>query len=583
MQGRRLISRRYFLRQGLLTAAILPQGFGEYCIRGSAVYLAMATTSRRQHSLPHVYSRPVLDPDSLAHFVDPLPIMPTARPVGSRRAPDGAMAAYYQIRMTEFYHQVHRDLPPTRMWGFGGSAPGPTFEARCGSPILVDWINALPDKHFLPVDRTIHGADKGVPEVRTVVHLHGAKAPPESDGYPDDWYTPGKSAVNFYPNEQRAAALWYHDHAVGIVRLNNIAGLSGVYFLRDRNERRLNLPRGKFEIPLVIQDRTFDSDGQINYPTSGRPDRIWIPDFFGNAVLVNGKVYPYLEVEPRKYRFRLLNASNARFYGLTLSSGQQFYQIGSDQGFLPAPVPIGKLLIAPSERADVIVDFSGHADTEIVLLNDAAAPYPAGGMVVPPQLMQFRVAKRMRGKDRSIIPPKLAKIERTDPALAVKTRSLKIVELSDAWGRTTIDLLNYTPWNAPATEKPVLDTVEIWKLLNNTGDAHPIHIHLISFQILGRRPFDPIKFDRGSLVYTGPIEPPPPVEAGWKDTVRADPGYETSIIAKFEGYTGRYVWHCHILEHEDNEMMRPYEVVAAADVKPASKSNEQPRPRAGDR
>jgi len=251
-----------------------------------------------------------------------------------------------------------------------------------------------------------------------------------------------------------------------------------------------------------------------------------------------------------------------------LSSGQQFFQIGSDQGLLSAPAPVSKILIAPSERADVIVDFAPQAGQKIILNNDASAPYPAGGMVVPPQLMQFRVARRRKGKDHSEIPPKLAEVVSIDPSLAVKTRKLTLVEMSDSYGRTTADLLNYTYWNDRVTESPVIDTVEIWNLVNNTGDTHPIHIHLVSFQVIGRRPFDPNKLDRGQLVYTGPIEPPPPNEAGWKDTVRADPGYTTSIIAKFEGYTGRYVWHCHILEHEDNEMMRPYEVIAATDGKP---------------
>jgi spore coat protein A len=563
MHEPRVIGRRNFIRYGFLAAAAIPSSIREYCVRGSIVTVDLAVNPRRRHQMPHFYGRPVLDPNRLAHFVDPLPIMPLARPAGWHRTPNDITAVLYKLRMTEFHHKVHRDLPPTRVWGFNESVPGPTFDVRCGSPVMVEWTNALPAKHFLPIDSTIHGAEKGTPEVRTVVHLHGAKAPPESDGYPEDWYTPGNSAVYFYPNQQRAATLWYHDHALGIVRLNNLAGLSGVYILRDAVERRLRLPRGDFEIPLVIQDRTFDPDGQLNYPTSGQIDRIWIPDFFGNAVLVNGKVYPYLEVQPRKYRFRLLNASNARFYALTFSSGQQFYQIGSDQGLLAAPAAIDRLLIAPSERADVIVDFAPYAGQQIVLHNDAAAPYPAGGMVVPQQLMQFRVNRRARAKDRSTIPPKLAEVERIDPALAVRSRDLRLIELSDAYGRTKVDLLNYSYWNNRVTENPIINTIEIWNLVNNTGDAHPIHIHLISFQVIGRRPFDPVKMDRGQTVYTGPMQPPPPNEAGWKDTVRSDPGYVTTIIAKFEGYTGRYVWHCHILEHEDNEMMRPYEVLAA--------------------
>jgi spore coat protein A, manganese oxidase len=543
---------------------LAPAGL-RWCSSGAAIdNLVLADSQPRRHAMSHVYSRPVLDPNRLEHFADPLPIMPRARPAGARRAPSGAMVAFYQVRMGEFYHQVHRELPPTRVWGFDNSTPGPTFEVQSGAPVMVEWINSLPAKHFLPIDPTLHGARKGTPEVRAVIHLHGGKVSSESDGYPEAWYTPGNSAVYFYPNAQRAATLWYHDHAMGIVRLNNLAGLSGLYIIRDPIERQLGLPRGKHEIPLVIQDRTFDSAGQLNYPTSGRPDRIWIPDFFGNTVLVNGKAFPYLAVEPRKHRFRILNASNARFYALTLSSGQQFHQIGTEQGLLPAPVSLGTVLIAPAERVDVIVDFAPYAGKQIVLNNGAPAPYPGGGMVVPAQLMQFRVAARASHKDNSAIPSKLAAVERIDPALAAKTRRLQLTEIVDSYGRPLVNLLNHLRWMHPVTEKPVLNGVEIWKLINNTLDTHPIHIHLISFQIIGRRPFDPLKLDRGRMVYTGPLEPPPPHEAGWKDTVRADPGYETSIIARFEGYAGRYVWHCHILEHEDNEMMRPFEVLAAS-------------------
>lgn len=557
-----MLDRREFLRRALLTAVSSPFGFRQYCRSGRVVNVALAS-SRIAHATPQVYDRPVLDPDRLEPFVDPLPIMPRARPSGLRHAPNGHPAPLYQMRMVEFFQRVHRDLPPTRMWGFNGSTPGPTFDVRSGSPILVDWINALPAKHFLPIDYSIHGARKDIPEVRTVIHLHGAKVRPDSDGYPEEWYTPGNSALYFYPNGQRAATLWYHDHALGIVRLNNLAGLSGLYLIRDATERRIKLPRGKYEIPLVFQDRTFDADGQINYPTSGRPDHVWIPEFFGNTVLVNGKAYPYLTVEPRKYRFRILNASNARFYSLALSSGQQFYQIGSEQGLLPAPVAVQKVLIAPAERADVIVDFSPYPGKNIVLNNGAPAPYPTGGMAVPRELMEFRVASRVTSKDFSAIPSRLEVVERISPTLAIKTRNLKLTALVDNYGRTLVNLLNNLYWSQGITEDPVLNTVEIWNLVNNTGDTHPIHIHLVSFQIIGRRPFDPMKLDRGQMVYTGPLQPPAPDQAGWKDTVRADPGYETSIIAKFEGYTGRYVWHCHILEHEDNEMMRPFEVLPA--------------------
>ena len=559
-----LIGPREFLRQGMLAGVSLSYGVQQYCRRGSLVTAAFLSNPRMRHLVPQVYSRPLFDSNQLPRFVDPLPIMPAAVPSGTQVDPNGNLAPIYRMRMTEFYHQVHSAMWPTRVWGFNGSVPGPTFQVQSGSAILVDWINALPTTHLLAVDSTIHGAEKTNPAVRTVVHLHGAKVQPDSDGYPEAWFTPGKSALYFYPNEQQATTLWYHDHALGIVRLNNFAGLAGVYIIHDSIEQGLGLPSGSYEIPLVIQDRSFDAAGQLNYPTSGRPGNPWIPEFFGNTIMVNGRAFPYMAVEPRRYRFRILNASNARFYGLTLSTGEPFYQIGTDQGPLPAPVAVSHLLIAPSERVDVVIDFTAFAGKQIVVNNDAAAPYPAGGMILPNQVMQFRVATSTTSKDTSVIPATLAPFAKTDPSLAVQTRTLRLVELNDSIGYPLVDLLNYQYWNEAVSETPVINTVEIWNLINGTGDAHPIHIHLVKFQIIDRRPFDQAKLEAGTLVYTGPPVPPPPGEAGWKDTVRADPGFVNTIIAKFEGYTGRYVWHCHILEHEDNEMMRPYEVVASS-------------------
>ena len=230
--------------------------------------------------------------------------------------------------------------------------PGPTIEARRGEPLLVEWVNELPDKHFLPIDHSLHGAGPEVPEVRTIVHVHGGRVPPESDGYPENWYTPGKSVTSFYPNQQDATMLWYHDHAMGITRLNMFAGLFGLYLIRDEEEDALDLPKGQYEIPLILYDRSLRTDGQLFYPVSGDPAKPWVSEFFGEAILVNGTLFPFLDVEPRQYRFRLLNASNSRFYYLSLSSKQPFWQIGSDQGLLSAPVALEHLTLAPGERAD---------------------------------------------------------------------------------------------------------------------------------------------------------------------------------------------------------------------------------------
>jgi spore coat protein A, manganese oxidase len=530
--------------------------------------------------------------ESLTKFVDSLPIPPVIRP---STYVDGK--PLFKVTMRQFRQKLHRDLPPTRLWGYNSLYPGPTFEARQGTPIAVQWINDLPAKHLLPIDTTLHGDEAPTPEVRTVVHLHGHKVLPKSDGYPEAWFTNGfvqtgpffKNKTYHYPNDQAATQLWYHDHALGTTRLNIYSGLAGFYFIRDDVEDDLNLPSGEYEIPLMIQDRFFNADGSLLYPvvdTGGDPDPevpiIWIPEFFGDTVLVNGKVWPYLEVEPRKYRFRILNGSNARFYHLTLnesfshgvgtgSLGPVFNQIGTDGGFLPAPVPLTELTIGPAERFDVIIDFSGADGKCFVLNNDAKAPFPDGEDIIPTDVMLFKVTKSLSGPDQSSLPNSLAPVPLLHPSSAVKTRDLVLSELdsADPFGNPIVGLIN-APWEDPVTETPDAGSVEVWRLINTTEDAHPIHVHLVEFQILDRQPFDASQYpDR--LVFTGPrVRPPLNERPAFKDTVKAFPGDVTRIIAKFDLPTGtpihpgerfRYVLHCHILEHEDNDMMRPYDVV----------------------
>ena len=501
--------------------------------------------------------RTQLNANSLTPFVDALPIPAIAKPLDYRPGPTdpAAKLPYYRIAMRQFESKIHRDLKATRQWGYGGSSqepssPGPIFETRSGQGILVEWANELPSSHFLPIDHSIHGAEADKAEVRTVVHLHGGKAPPESDGYPENWFVPGKSAVCHYPNRQDAAMLWYHDHALGINRLNVFAGLLGVFFVRDEVEDSLNLPRGRYEIPLVIYDRVFDLEGQLNYPVSGDAKKPWVPEVFGDAILVNGKLLPYLDVEPRKYRFRVLNGANGRFFHLSLPNGLSFHQIGTDQGLLPSPVRLDRISLAPGERADVVIDFAGLGGNKVVMKNDTAL-----------NVMQFRVAKN-GPPDLSTMPQSLRPVPKIAEPTAVRTRTLSLVEVDDPVQRPMTMLLNNAHWSMPVTENPVLDSTEIWELVNTTDDAHPIHLHLVRFQIVDRRSFDIAAYwSTGTLKYKGLAMPPEPGEAGWKDTVRADPGMVTRIIAKFEGFAGRYVWHCHILEHEDNEMMRPFDVV----------------------
>ncbi len=496
---------------------------------------------------------PLLNPTSLARFVDPLLVPPIARAAGSRKHPayPGHMLPYYRMEMRAFKAHLHRDLPPTPLWGYDGLSPGPTFETVRGEPLLVDWVNALPAQHFLPIDHTIHGAESSKPAVRVVTHVHGARAPAGSDGYPEDWYVPGHSALYHYPNAQDAATLWYHDHAMGITRLNIYAGLYGTFIVRDVEEQALGLPSGDFDLPLVLCDRLIAKDGRLYYPVSDDPSAPWVMQCNGNVTLCNGKLFPYFEVEPRRYRLRLINVANTSFFDLSLSNDRPFQQIGSDQGLLPAPLERRRIELYPAERADMVVDFSGLAGQSVQLRQREEG------------ILEFRVRDRGR-RDTSLLPATLRPVPRIDPASAVRDRLLTLEETDDAGGNAMMMLLGGKHWSDPITENPRQHSIEIWSLVNLTGDAHPIHLHLVRFQVIDRRPFDLFVWNASkTLKYTGPAQAPPPHEAGWKDTVRADPGMVTRIAMRFEGEPGRYVWHCHFLEHEDNEMMRPYQLLPA--------------------
>jgi len=507
-----------------------------------------------------------LDGATLAKFVDPLPIPRVMAPV-----PGGdPSATFYEIAMTEFKQKLHRDLPETTVWGYDGSYPGPTIEARTNEHVKVKWVNNLPLTPLLPIDPTI--VMGGLPDVRNVVHLHGGHVPPESDGNPDAWFTPGNFAVYDYPNLQQAATLWYHDHANSITRLNVCAGLEAFYIIRDDVEDSLNLPKGAFEIPLVIQDRAFNTDGSLNYPSEGvtAVHPVWVPEFFGDVAMVNGKAFPFLDVQPRKYRFRILNGSNARFIIIRIPGIPKFFQIGSDGGLLPKPVRVRELLLAPAERVDIVVDFSKVAGKTLIMTNNAPAPFPGGGDVALPELMQFRVSSTPVADDSSL-PKVLRPLARIPENLASNTRDVTLEETLDpVTGNPLHGNLNGLRWEDAVTENPKLGSTEIWNIVNLTGDAHPIHVHLVEFQVLDWTPFNAGRYAADKAAgklkplknyLTGKPLKPIPSEAGWKDTVKAFPGMVTRIIMTFKDFSGKYVWHCHILEHEDNDMMRPLEVL----------------------
>jgi spore coat protein A len=545
-------------------------------------------------------------------------------------------------------HRFHRDLPESAVWGYGGTVPGPTIEAEAGEPVTVAWRNeldgALPvvvttapeavDASGVPV-QCVPGLSGGTPDRdaaalagHTVVHLHGALVPAAYDGWAENLFAPGQDAVFHYPMGQRAALLWYHDHVMGVTRFGVYAGMAGLWIIRDERERELGLPEGPpFEVPLLIQDRNFDLDdsgrltGQLVHKTD--PETM---EAFAPFTVVNGKVWPLLEVQPTTYRFRVLNGSNARTYRLVLLRDgapelHRITQIGTDHGLLrtPARVPPDGLVLASAERADLLADFSGLAPgSELTLVNTAAAPFdgtpfPAanassaadpGRMLPYPHVMRFRVVPGPAG--RRAIPGELATDYRRpapDQLAGAPRRTIALVEREldgepsmltmrelviaddDHTGPvvTVTDGEQTTHYRAAAahfedatTFFPVLDRYEVWQLINLTNDTHPIHVHLDPFQILSRRPIRYQIPDDGiddlAIAAAVTLERDPDDELdhsiddnerGLKDTVRVNPNEITEIAVRFTTYSGRYMYHCHILEHEDRDMMRPFVTMPA--------------------
>jgi FtsP/CotA-like multicopper oxidase with cupredoxin domain len=459
-----------------------------------------------------------------------LPITPVLKPVRSDSTTD-----YYEM----VAHPADAEIIPglrTTVWGYNGIFPGPTIEARHGRRVAVHLRNQLP----IPI----------------VTHLHGGHTAPESDGYPTDVVLPAGYRLThrhdpmariteaerdyLYENTQRAATLWYHDHRMDFTAPQLWRGLAGFYILRDDEEAQLPLPRGEKEIALFICDRSFHADGSFSYPSidpSLRGVHGVTSDFMGgvlgDVILVNGAPWPKLEVANTKYRFRILNASNARRYELTLDpapSGPPFVQIGSDGGLLAAPVLHRTVKIAQSERFDLVIDFSKYPlGSRVTLLNKAASG--ATG-----QIMQFHVSRQE--SDPSAVPKQLSRLSFPNRSDVTVRRNFKF----DFRGMDRGWLINGKPYDPTRMDaQPKLDATEIWRL--ETDFNHPIHLHLIQFQVLS---------------HSGR---PSPYDAGWKDTIDMGPGQAADILVKFSGHRGRYVFHCHNLEHEDMAMMGNFEVV----------------------
>jgi spore coat protein A len=514
-------------------------------------------------------------PGSLERYIDPLPIPKRLMPQSTDED-----EVQYRVRMLEFTKQMHSQLPPTRLWGYEGQYPGPTIEAVRGRPIVIQWENHLPAQHIFDIDPRIHGAMPPAPAVRTVPHLHGARTRSESDGLPEKWFTPGNSAHYTYPNSQQAATLWYHDHAIGIMRLNVYAGLSGFFLLRDDDERSMDLPSGGYEIPLLLQDRTLDDQGQLVYsPTfdDGQkpPPHWWAPELFGDLPVVNGAIYPYLQVEPRCYRLRLLNGANARFFNLFFNLAKSptdipslvpFHQIGTDGGFLPNPVALNKLLLAPGERADVIVDFSTLEGRTTTLSNDAPAPYPDWDRINPHhsalnELMQFRVTLPLSRPRSSFSLPPSRPLPRLSDSGSIATREFILSEAMDGQGTSLGERIGGKAYGDPAAETVRLGSTENWRFFNATKYAHPMHLHSVQFRILERQGFDRAALHNVTKRFAGSPRQHAPNEAGWKDTAIVHPWEALTIQVRFDGPAGRYAFHSQLLEHADKEMMRPFEIV----------------------
>jgi spore coat protein A len=447
-------------------------------------------------------------------FSVPLPIPPVLQPIRSDATGD-----YYELTMQTARVQL-RDGTATEIWGFDGIWPGPTIHATRGRPTHLLATNLM--------NREVN------------IHNHGHKVPVESDGGPLDVIRPGASRTYIYPNDQNASTYWYHDHAMGNAE-SIYRGMAGFYLIADPDEDALNLPSGEYDIPIMLQDRTLDEQNRLSYELNEKAIEEGV---FGDTLFVNGVATPYLEVANRKYRFRFLGAANRRAFRLVLGDRDPMAIIGSDGGLLEAPVTQVQLDILNGERFDVVIDFSRYpVGSSVILHNTRAddsfrdfvgAPYPH----LLPEVMRFDVVRSE--PDPSDVPPQLAEMERLEAAHAVKTRRF-ILDRTD--GHWTINGLMYDPTRIDAD--PVLGTTEIWEFENRSDLPHDVHLHLVQFQTL--------------VAAFG--QPPTRNRGGWKDTQRVMPHDTVSIIVPFEGYTGRYVFHCHMLEHAEHMMMGQFEVV----------------------
>lgn len=505
------ITRREALKLGLLAGSLSLTSIG-LLSRGLAQESPEASYEYQRSSARR---RRVLPPTSRngKAFQVPVPIIPVLQPKSRDETTD-----YYEITQKQAQVQILAGQK-TQIWGYNGQFVGPTIKSRVGRATSIRIINQLPDA--------------------TSTHLHGMPSLPEYDGYPEDLVQPGGFKNYFYPNS-RPATYWYHDHAMRKTATHIYSGLAGFYIVQDDFEDNLNLPSGAYDVSLAIRDALFNADNSLHYTADG------------DTVLVNGVPWPYMKVANRKYRFRILNASISTAYRLGLSSGEEFTVIGSDAGLLYTPVPTANLVIAPGERYEIIIDFSKYpVGTQIVLNNlfGKIESQEQPGRVSFRNIMRFDVIQSTQA-DNSVIPSKLRLHENIPESAAVQTRNislnLQINPLPPLW------TLNQKSWDDTVfLAKPKLGDVEIWTFTNaanNTSDYHVIHMHLVHFRILDR-------------TKNGVTHKPRPYERGLKDSVFVGVGETVRVITRFTPNKGKYVIHCHVLEHEDHDMMSQFQVV----------------------
>lgn len=725
-----MLSRREFIRLGAMVGGgmVLPLGMAEKVVAFTLGGLPQP-----------VPANPLL----VTKFVDPLPVSELLTPFTSTVADGKALydVGVYQFKAKVHSQMPDTTVWSYRDQGFDpATAPvqntylGPAFLVERGTPTEVTWHNNLGGVwHPMPVDPSLHWADPlhdspppgyvypvdpvtglstfdyTLSQIPIVPHVHGGEQAAAVDGGPDAWWTPGFTHVgptflqagdveagrhHVYPydNEQLPATIWYHDHALGITRFNVYMGMAGAYVIYDPATEPSGVPSvlsgatdsfgHPYDIPLVIQDRMFDATGQLYYPAvSLNPamNPFWGPEFFGDHILVNGKVWPFLDVEPREYRFRLLNGSQARFYELSLIEpvtkliGPAFNVIATDGGYVGTPAVVDpatgkRLVIGTGERIEVVVDFSQWAGKTLELRNFGKTPFPAGANTNPKTtgtVMQFRVAASPVAVPGwtapAVINPDLVTFPSiTEPVVKVRSitlnewmgvaQPLMMTENNTKWPHEHMGMPGMIDPHTALTEDPKLGTTEVWEIINATADTHPIHLHLVQFQLISRQRYNVTKWNKvyfasfggmdpsmmdpmgppysyepdGAGVFqpnsayammpgyvapaplaaysrtlslgpgrpaitipapnvvggnpniapflSGPVMWAPPEERGWKDTVKMNPGEVTRILVRFAPNDNSgafpfdataepgYVWHCHILDHEDNEMMRPYKV-----------------------